>query len=174
MKKLLLLLTLAVLSSVAFSDIGPVGRSAQDDATGTLQAGSLEKWYIYVKNTSGSTASDGMLFVAETTEDDGYSVTTGTTAGSFPVCVLAKEDGGSCADDEVCRCQTYGLNSGVVFDVTNGDATAGQQAFVSENTAGYVQAEALGSIAASDIPIGVFLDSYSTTSADAEIFLRLR
>lgn len=170
---LFIALVFTVMPYVANAEFCLEGRSTVLANDGTVKAGSLEKCYINVKNTSGGSVNDGTLFIHETTEDDGVSVTTGTAAGSVPVCILAKEDGSACADDEMCRCQTYGLNTGVLFDSTNDGASAGDQVFLSESTAGYVESEALGSIAASDWPLGVFLDE-ETSSDDADVFIRLR
>jgi hypothetical protein len=173
MKKLLLVLFLTFLSLSASADICLVGRSTAEDNTGTLQAGSLEKCYINAKNASGGSLADGSVVIDDLTNDDGYSVNTSTTAGASPVCIVAKKDGSACADDEVCRCQTYGFNSGVLFDSTNDAASAGDMLFISESTAGYSESEALGSVAATDRPIGVIYDDASA-SADVEVFIKLR
>lgn len=169
MKKLMIILSVLLVATVAFADVGPVGRSAQLDATGAIQAGSVEKWFINVKNVSGGALESGDVVVPDVTEDDGYSVNTSSTAGAQPLCVLDE----ACADDAMCRCQTWGLKTDVNFDVTNGNATAGELAFISENNAGDVQGEVLGSVAASDRPIGVFLDS-AAASGDIEVFIKLR
>lgn len=169
MKKILLVLSMLLVATVAFADVGPVGRSASLDAAGAIQAGSVEKWFINVKNVSGGALESGDVVVPDVTEDDGYSVNTSTTAGAFPLCVLDE----ACADDAMCRCQTWGIKTDVNFDSTNANATAGLQVFISENNAGDVQAEALGSYAAGDMPIGVFLDSASA-SGDVEVFIKLR
>ena len=168
-----LFLGLLFLSVTAFADLGPVGNSFFQQLDGTAVSGSIEKWFINVKNVSGGALADGTVVVPDTTEDDGYSVTTSTTAGSTPLCIIAKEDGSSCADDAVCRCQTYGLNSGVLFDSTSASATAGQSAYISESNAGYVEAEPTASLAAFDKPIGVFLDTVAA-SGDVQLFIKLR
>ena len=162
-----------LLSFAAMADIGLGNRSVSVDNTGALKAGSLEKVYINVVNGSGASVADGAVMVINTASDDGYSVTTSTTAGAIPVCVMSKPDGSACAANKLCRCQTYGYNSGVLFDSTNVSATAGQAAYISENNAGYVQAEAIASVAATDIPIGVFYDT-TASSADVELFIKLR
>lgn len=172
MKNIVLLIALFA-SFMAMADIGPVGRSTEIDGTGAFK-GPHEKFYINVKNVSGGTLQDGDVVVLDTTELDGYSVNTSTTAGAVPHCVLALKPGNSsCADDELCRCQTFGIHSNVNFDDTNAEATAGFLVFHSENNAGYIQGEAKGSVAASDYPVGVFLES-STTSGDLDVFIRLR
>jgi len=173
MKNLFLAFALLLVAFTAFADMGPVGRSVTLDNLGAVQSGAVEKWYINVKNVKGSSVADGSVMVMDLTEDDGYSVTTTTTAGQVPVCIMAKKDGSACADDAVCRCQTWGLNAGVLYDVTNDTASAGDQVFLSEDSAGYVESEALGTIAASDVAIGIFMDDL-TASGDAEVFIKLR
>ena len=169
MKKLFTLFIAVLTVFTLFADEGPVGRSAQDDATGTLIPGSIEQWYIRAKNRSGGTLAAGSFVVFDTANDDGYSVTTSTTAGAVPACMFVE----SCDDDKVCKCQTYGFTDVALFDSDNGVATAGNQAFISENNAGYIQSEVLGSIAASDVPVGIFYDS-PQTSASVELFLKMR
>jgi hypothetical protein len=168
-----MLLALVVMTSTAFGDIGPVARSTSLDGTGSLQSGSEEKFYIYVKNVSNGTLADGAVVVLDTSADDGYSVTTSTTAGATPICIIAREGGRTCADDQLCRCQTYGLNDGVQFDATTDSHTAGQSAFISESNAGYVMGTLFTSVAASDKPVGVFYDT-GDTSGDVQLFIKLR
>lgn len=168
MKNLIMLISL-VFAFNAFADVGLVNRSTSLDATGSLRAGSLEKFFINVKNVSGGALLDGDVVVLDTTEDDGYSVTTSTTAGAIPHCILNQ----ACADDQMCECQTFGLKTNVNYDATNVVASAGHLAFISEDNAGFVEGEAKASIAASDYPIGVFMDTPSA-SGDVELFIRLR
>lgn len=158
-----------LVNTVAFADVGLVGRSTSLDAAGVVQAGSLEKFFINVKNESGGALEDGDVVVLDVANDNGYSVTTSTTAGAVPHCVLNQ----ACADDQMCECQTYGYKSNVNFDVTNASATAGELVFISESNAGKVEAEAKGSIAASDVPLGVFYDA-AAASGDVEVFIKLR
>jgi len=168
MKNLLFLFAM-LFTFNAYADIGLVDRSTALDGAGNLLAGSLEKVFIKVKNTSGGSVANGDVMILDVAEDDGYSVTTTTTAASVPVCVMAQ----ACADDVLCDCQTYGLKDDVNFDSTNYNATAGSLAFVSENFAGAVQAELPANYAVSDVPIGVFYDSPSA-SGDTELFIKLR
>lgn len=162
-------LFIALFAMTAFADIGLVDRSTSFDGAGSLLSGSVEKYEIVVKNQSGGALEDGDIVVWDSSNDDGYSVTTSTTAGAVPACVLSE----ACAASASCKCQTYGYKSNVNFDVTNANATAGFLVFLSESNAGDVQAEAKGSIAASDVPIGMFYDD-ATASGDVEVFIRLR
>lgn len=166
MKKLIALF-LAIFSLATLADFGPVGRSVSLDGTGTLQAGSLDKYFINVKNVSGGALSDGDVVILDVTEDDGYSVTTSTTAGVMPHCVIDQQ----CADDQLCRCQTYGLKTNVNFTPDQDNAAAGGLAFISESQAGKV--DAITSVGAADRPIGVFMDAVTATG-DVELFIRLR
>ena len=108
MKKLLAFILLAVMSlaTVTLADVGPVGRSAKLDGKGAIQPGSTEKWFINVKNVSGGALLDGDVVVLDVTSDDGYSVTTSTTAGDTPVCVYAE----ACAAGAMCKCWTKPLS----------------------------------------------------------------
>lgn len=165
--KIFTLLILALFTCVSFAEIGPVGRSVSLDATGAVQEGSLDKYFVSVKNVSGGALNDGDLVILDLSADDGYSVTTSTTAGQIPHCILDE----ACADDAMCRCQTYGYKSNVNFDVTSASAVAGTFAFLGENSAGTVQAD--GTPAFSDRPVGVFYDA-AAASGDVELFIKLR
>jgi len=165
----LTLMVVLLFATNAMAEKGKFGRSASLDGTGSIQVGSIEKFFVNCKNTSGGALEDGDLVVADVANDDGFSCTSSAAPGAVPLCVLNE----ACADDAMCECQTYGFKSNVNFDSTNDGASAGDQVFLSESTAGKVQSEALGSIAASDVMVGVFYDEI-TASGDAEIFLRLR
>ena len=167
MKKLLVMLSMLLMASAVLAEEGPNRRGSLDGA-GSFK-GPDEKFFISVKNVSGGALLNGDVVILDVTEDDGYSVNTSATAGAVPHCILSE----ACADDAMCKCQTYGIKSDVNFDVTNASATAGQQAFISESNAGNIEAEALGTIAASDSPVGVFFDAASA-SGDVELFIRLR
>lgn len=165
MKKIGLVFAL-LLSVATLADFGPVGRSVDLDNTGALKGGE-EKFYINVQNVSGGALSDGDVVIMDVTEDDGYGVNTSSTAGAVPHCILDED----CADDELCRCQTYGLKTNVNFTPDQDNAAAGGEAFISESQAGKV--DAITSPGAADRPIGVFLDA-ATSSGDVELFIKLR
>lgn len=157
-------------ASIAMGDVGPSGFSNSMSNAGTVKHS--EKHFIYVKNNAGSGAAlaVGEVVVFDTSADDGVSVTTSATAGAFPACIVSE----AASQGDLFRCQTYGL-ANVKFDVGTVyvTATAGQDAFLSEHEGGNVQATAFASIAASDKPIGTFLDD-SAVSGSIEAFLRLR
>lgn len=160
-----LLLSFAVNAEVCLE-----GRSTKKDATGTVDAGSIEKCYVNAFNVDQGTLAAGSIVILDPTESNGYEIATSTTAGAVPHCMIME----SCAQGkDPCKCQTYGYTESLLFDVTNASATVGETAFISENAAGYVQNEALGSIAASDIPVGVFLESKAASGA-IKAFLRMR
>lgn len=166
MKNFLVLLSMLA-TYTTFADVGLVGRSTSLDGLGNVKSGSLEKFFIYVKNASGGALVNGDVVVLDVSADDGYSVTTSTTAGDMPHCVLAE----ACASAAMCKCQTYGLHTAVNFTPDQDNAAAGGLAFISESQAGKV--DAITSPAATDRPIGVFYDA-ATATGDVEMFIRLR
>lgn len=123
---------------------------------------SRPKCFENVVNVSPDPISAGALAILSTASDNGISVTIpGTTAGTIPYCMMVSECSGYAKN---CKCQTKGFTDQLLFDgVTT--ATAGELVFISESTAGRVQATAKGSIAASDFPVGVFLDASSSAGA---------
>lgn len=165
MKKLLLMLSMLSMIGLVFAEEGP-NRRGSLDGTGSFN-GPDEKFFVSVKNASGGALVSGDVVILDVTADDGYSVTTSTTAGDFPHCVLAE----ACASLGMCKCQTYGLATDVNFTPDQNNAVAGGPAFISESQAGKV--DAITSPAFSDRPIGVFYDAASATG-DVEVFIKLR
>lgn len=172
MKNFLKTLFLASLTliNIAFADVGPVGRSTSLDNLGQLQPGSLEQFFIYVKNVNGSTIAAGSGVVLDYVEDDGYSVNLSTSQSARPHCMVVE----SCADDALCKCQTYGYTSIALFDQSGGSSVSGGYMFASTANAGYFVYKALNSAnVATASRWGVFYDS-DTTSGAKEAFLDLR
>lgn len=167
---------LVVLS--AYADIGPVNQSVKVDSTGTI-VGPLDQYFIKVKNQDGSTMAAGEFVFLDTSNDDGFSVVTSATSdGKKPHCMIVE----SCAAAAVCTCQTYGYTSIALYDNNNqATATAGEFAYLSQVTPGYVVAiaktgggaGATGLLVFTDQPAGEFLDSPTSTGA-VELFLRMR
>jgi len=154
----------------AKADIGLVGRSTSIDNLGTLQPGSREVFYIHVKNGSGTTYGAGAGVILDYTADDGYTVTGTTSITARPHCMLQE----SCANGKLCKCQTYGYTSLLLFDGDGNDvAAAGDPVFASTKTAGYFMALTVGNGSASAESWGVFYDA-STASGAVEAFLDLR
>jgi hypothetical protein len=139
--------------------------SSSFDATGAVKERCQK--FIKVKNTSGGEKGVGSVMTLDLTADDGISVTTSTSASAQPLCLIAEV---ACASNAMCKCQTYGYFSAALFDNENGNASAGDVAYISENTAGYIEAES--SAAFSDVPIGRFYDAVTATGA-TELFLLL-
>lgn len=166
MKNLILILSI-LFAFTAIADIGPSNRSVAPDNTGAVSSDKLDKYFITVKNQSGGALVSGDVVILDVANDDGYSVTSSTTAGAVPHCVLDE----SCADDAFCKCQTYGLKTDVNFTPDQNNAAAGGQAFLSETQAG--KSDAITSVGAGDRPIGVFYDAASA-SGDVEVFIQLR
>lgn len=184
MKKLITFITfLAICLSLAvFAENGPFGRSRTLDGTGSVK-GPADNFFINVRNVSGVDASNGSVMVMNTATDNGYEVVMSASAGAVPICVMAE----ACSENDICSCQTYGLHTSVDLDTTNlnsgassvsgGVATAGQQAFIGENLRGWVQSEKFASVAATDRPIGIFMDTTAhgtTSSGNVEVFIQLR
>lgn len=155
-----------ILSMSAFSAIELQNRSTNLKYDGTIDTATLEKEFINVINREGSTVAAGTIMVLDLTEDDGASVIVDGSASQTPICVMVA----SCADDALCKCQTYGKFDAALFDSTAGNATAGAPFFISTNNAGYIGAGTLGGV---EIPGGVFYDSASA-SASVEVFLKLK
>lgn len=165
MKNFIVFTALMLSAFGAFSEEGP-NRRGSLDATGSF-AGPDEKFFISVKNGSGGALVSGDVVILDVSADDGYTVTTSTTAGAVPHCVLAE----ACASLAMCKCQTYGLASDLNFTPDQNNAAAGGQAFISESQAG--KSDAITSPAAGDRPIGVFMDA-ATATGDVEVFIQLR
>lgn len=165
MRKLLVLCVFCMTS--LYAEVCLTGRSTTEDNTGAISG--QEVCYVNVKNGLGSALAKGNVVILKASSEDGFTVTTSATAGQVPHCIMME----ACADAKVCKCQTYGYADFVDFDVTNSTATAGNLVFISENNAGLVQAEALGSYAASDVPVGVILETTSA-SEEVKVFIKLR
>lgn len=168
--KNLLTLFCALFAFTALADIGPINRSTNLEIDDSIQPGTLEKHFINVINNSGSAFPVGAVVVQDLTDDDGASVTTTTTQNALPLCVITA----ACANNALCKnCQTYGLNSSVLYDSGAGTATAGLGVYLSGSNAGYVASPAHNLIGSSFSKIGAFYDT-STTSGSVEVFLKLR
>ena len=154
-------------STLSFAEVCVSGRSTSWDATGA-SLGPNEKCYIKVNSTSSTTLSTGFVVTLDSATTNPYDVTAVTTAGAVPHCVLME----TCALGAKCKCQTYGYMSNSKFKVTVA-ASTGHLVFLSETSAGYIQAEGKSTIAASDVPIGVFMETVTSTG-DAKIFIKLR
>ena len=144
--------------------------SANGSIDGLGNAKSQPKCWESVHNSETTVISEGAYVVLNTSSDNGISVSIpGTTAGTIPFCVM---DESCAAGAKGCKCQTRGFNDKILFDgVTT--AAAGELVFISESTAGRVQATAKGSIAASDFPLGVFFDASASAGA-IEVNLQLQ
>lgn len=171
MKKLLktLFFTSFALFNMAIADVGPVAKSTSLDNLGQLQPGSLEQFFIYVKNVNGATLAQGSGVVLDYSEDDGYSVNTSVDQAARPHCMIVE----SCADDALCKCQTYGYTSLALYDNGGGDAVSGGYMFASTANAGYFVYKESGTFGTSHNAWGVFYDSSSSSGA-VEAFIDLR
>jgi hypothetical protein len=150
-------------SFLAFAENGMVGRSSSLKYDGTIEQ--PEKFFINVKNTSGGALVAGNIVTPDLTEDDGVSVNTATAAGSTGQCILIE----ACADDALCKCQTYGIYDSALLTVAEANATAGQPFYVSTTTAGYISPVK----STTQVPAGIFYDSASSSGA-VQVFIKLR
>jgi hypothetical protein len=166
MKALLTIVFALVFTMSAFAKIGPSNRSNVLKYDGTLDANAVDVQYINVLNKYGSTIAAGMAVVADTSNDDGGSVTISTTAGLSPLCIMVA----SCSSNKLCLCQTYGYFASALFDATAGTATAGKRFYMSTVNAGYIAQRP--SEAASEAPGGIFYDASSASGA-VEVFIKL-
>lgn len=165
MKKLFMALAMLSMTAITLADIGPVGRSASINADGS-EGAVKEKFFINVKNTSGGAFTANTLVILDETELDGFSVNTSATAGKTPHCLVVE----ACADDALCKCQTYGVAT-IVYDATGDNAVAGAPMFLSESNAGQVYG--ITTVGAGDVSIGTFLEA-SATSGSISGFLKMR
>ena len=123
--------------------------------------------FINVKNVSGGSIAAGSIVVLDTTEDDGISVTTSTSAVAVPHCMVVA----AVADDAMVKCQVSGYTDKILFDAST-TAVANEAMYI-DTTAGYVRAVASASVAAYMVPVGSFLDA-SAASGAVEGYLRLQ
>ena len=168
MKKLSLLTAFvaAIYATSSLALIAPMGSSTALDFAGAVKTETLEKHFINVKNTKGSTVSAGLAVVLDFTADDGASVTTAVTAGQSPICIMVN----ACANGALCLCQKYGILDTALFDSTAASAVAGSRFYMSTNNAGYISAR--GTALATEIPGGVFYDAASA-SGSVQVFINL-
>lgn len=167
MKNLLVVIMLT-LCAFANAEVCLEGRSTTENNVGTIN--NQEICYVNVKNNSEATISKGFLVVLEPGEGTSYEVEATTTAGRMPHCVAREE----AEDGSWFQCVTYGFVDFLYFDNENGNASAGDEIFLSENTAGYVEAES--SPGAGDHAAGTFLEAVTATSSSGGVsgFIRLR
>lgn len=126
------------------------------NADGTVKT--THKKYLVVKNSASVALTAGEFVGPDLTDDNGIAVDFVYTASARALCMIVDT---SCAVGALCKCQTYGFTDVAYFDAVGGTATAGGPGFA--NTAGSVVVD--GSIAASDYPVGIFLDADSATGA---------
>lgn len=166
MKTLVLILSILFTMSAHALIVSPsVGGSNAFDAAGAVK--NREAVYIKVKNASALAMTAGMMVVDDLTADNGISVTTTLSAGYTPKCVIVDT---SCAVGAMCKCQVYGYYASCSFDRTAtdgtaGDATAGFQGYLSESTAGHIEARPLTRLDAQDHAGIIFLDAPSASGA---------
>ena len=152
MKNILVLITLFATFSV---------NAAQNALNGDGTVKTLHKKYLVVKNSASAALTVGEFVGPDLTVDDGISVDYVYTASAKALCMIVDT---SCAVGAMCKCQTYGFTDVAYYDSLTASpttATAGGPGFA--RTDGAVAVD--GSIAASDYPVGFFLDASGATGA---------
>lgn len=154
------LILATIFGLVAFS-----ANAAQNyiDKTGTVKT--LHKKYLVVKNSAASALTEGQFVAPDLTADDGVSVDYVYANSAKAICMVVDV---SCGVGEMCKCQTYGFTEVADFEADLGSATAGGPGFA--RTTGKVSIDS--SIAASDYPVGVFVDA-SSASGDVQFYITL-
>lgn len=165
--KLMTLLLAFVFTMSAHAFISAAGRSTNLKYDGSVDASTVEKEFINVKNSHSATIDAGKAVILDVADDDGAGVLIATTAGQTPICVMAE----SCAVGKLCKCQTYGLNSSVYFNAAGGNAVAGAPFWLSTGAAGYIAK--INTPGGSDVRGGVFYDAASA-SGQVEVFIKMR
>lgn len=126
------------------------------NADGTVKT--THKKYLVVKNGASSALTVGEFVGPDLTDDNGSSVDFVYTNSARALCMIVDT---SCAVGALCKCQTFGFTDVAYFDALGTTATAGGPGFA--RTDGAVAVDS--SIAASDYPVGIFLDADSATGA---------
>ena len=132
-------------------------------ADGTIKT--RHQKFLVVKNSASAALTEGQFVGPDLTADDGASVDYVYTNSARALCMIVDT---SCAVGALCKCQTYGFTDVADFGAAAGVATAGGPGFAL--TTGALSVD--GSIAASDYPVGIFLDA-SAASGDVEFFITL-
>ena len=133
------------------------------NADGTVKT--THKKYLVVKNSAASALTVGEFVAPDLTDDNGAAVDFVYAQSARALCMIVDT---SCAVGALCKCQTYGFTDVAYFGVENGSATAGGPGFAALTGAVVVDS----SIAASDYPVGVFLDASAATGA-VQFFITL-
>jgi hypothetical protein len=133
------------------------------NADGTIKT--KHQKFLVVKNSAASALTAGEFVAPDLNDDNGAAVDFVYQDSARALCMIVDT---SCAVGALCKCQTYGFTNLAYFGVENGNATAGGPGFA--RTTGAVVIEA--SIAASEYPVGIFLDASSATGA-VDFFITL-
>lgn len=165
MKKILFAV-IALFAINAFAFNGTIGRSTALKYDKSVDANSVEKQFINVKNTHSVAIAAGAPVVLDLSADDGASVIISSSAGLAPLCIMAE----ACAVGDLCSCQKYGIMDAALFDVAAGSAVAGKRFYMASSNAGYIAARA--SEVATEVPGGIFYDA-AAASGSVQVFIQL-
>jgi hypothetical protein len=133
---------------------------AQGTYTGTGAVKYQEKVFGPFVNSASTTLAAGSAVCLDLTADDGIAIDY-CIDGYPPIGVVTA----SCAVGARCKVQTKGMFETVLFDPTNGNAEAGNSAYVGAN--GYVYGDTSDT---NKQPLGIFLDAASSTAA-VQVFI---
>ena len=117
--KMILGLILFVFTSSVYAQALICNNGYGFDGAGTVMTGTDNKCYVKVK--AGAAYADGDVVTLNYTNDNGYDVTTSTSAGYHAYCVFDA----ACASGAICKCQVFGKHDAVKTDVSNHNITAG-------------------------------------------------
>ncbi len=163
--KLLSFIAACFISFNAMAFNGTIGRSTALSFDGSVNAETIEKKSINVKNSHSSALLAGMIVALDLSDDDGASVNIDGTSGFSPLCIVEV----ACAVGALCPCQTYGKFEAALFDVTAGSAVAGKRFYMSTSNPGYIAARA--SENGSEAPGGIFYDA-AAASGSVQVFIK--
>ena len=126
------------------------------DGVGNVTPSEGERCFEYVK--AGAAHAIGTVVVYDASDEDGYTVTTSSTAGAKPKCMIVE----TCIADKQCKCQTSGYTELLLYS-GQVNATAGDIMYVSEVDAGYASHNA--SAAVTDVSFGFIKEAKTATGA---------
>lgn len=151
-----------------YAELGPHGRTSVEDVDGTPKKGTEEKYFISVKNVSGSDLDAGTLVAYSAAEADGFSVSTSVSESAPVACVLTE----ACESGNVCKaCQVHGIVS-MKYSAGGGSISPLDLAVVSTWDAGYTSKDS--SLSAGQSVVGTYFSTHTVSSETASVFLKIR
>jgi hypothetical protein len=155
MKSIFTIFFAFIVSAAAFATGGSY------DATGAVKH--QNKHFVAVVNSASAALTVGEAVCADLTADDGIAVDYCTATG-LPLGIIVDA---SCAVGARCKLQVNGVLESAVLDVTQGNAVAGDLAYVHTDGSLFGDTTPADGITA----IGVFLDS-ATASGTIQVLMK--